>query len=157
MNHSHPVAPVTREHFVGAGVVVLRNGETGHEVLLIRRDKPPRKWEWSIPGGRQELGETVREAAIREIKEETGLIVTNLELVDVVDAFRTDSRGNVETQWTLIDFLAWWAGDTVQAGSDASEARWVPITELDGYNLWSETSRVIVKADTLSSSLEKTK
>ncbi len=146
MNDVPPYASPTQTHFIGAGVVILKRSETGLEVLLIRRGKAPRMGEWSIPGGRQELGETVREAAVREIKEETGLTISNLELIDVVDAFQRDSAGSVAAQWTLVDFRAWWEGGTPLAGSDAAEVRWVPISELDSYNLWRETSRIIAEA-----------
>lgn len=146
MNDSLESLSQTQTHIVGAGVVILKRGETGLEVLLIRRGKPPRMGDWSIPGGRLELGETVREAAAREIREETNLTVADLELIDVVDTFQKDTAGNVVAHWTLVDFRAWWGGDTPRAGSDAAEVRWVPIGELGSYNLWHETSRIIVEA-----------
>ena len=155
MNDALTSASPTLTHFIGAGVVILKRGETELEVLLIRRGKAPRMGEWSIPGGRQELGETVREAAVREIKEETDLTVANLELIDVVDTFQKDSAGNVITQWTLLDFRAWWGGAPPRAGSDAAEVRWVPISELESYNLWHETSRIIAEAVHLPSAPDK--
>ena len=157
MNDTAKSESTMPEHVIGAGAVVLRNGETGLEVLLIRRGKPPRLGEWSIPGGRQEMGETVRETAIREIKEETGLTIADLNLIDVVDTFQTNSAEDVTAQWILIDFCAWWAGDIAQADSDATEVRWVPVTELDRYNLWSKTSEIILRGAGLPSILEKTR
>jgi ADP-ribose pyrophosphatase YjhB (NUDIX family) len=124
---------------VGVGVVVLK----GDQVLLIRRGQPPRQGEWSIPGGTQELGETVRETAVREIMEETGLAIAHLRLIDVVDAFGKHPDGNLRTQWTLVDFRADWIAGEPRAGGDAAEAKWVSITEIEAYNLWSETVRII--------------
>ena len=142
---------------VGTGVVILRRVETEIEVLLIRRGKPPRVDDWSIPGGCQELGETVRESATREIKEETNLTIRNLDLVDVVDATIRDATGNISVQWTLIDFRAFWDGGTAKAGSDATEVRWVPIRKLKKYDLWDETLRVIIEATHLPNSRDKVK
>ena len=128
---------------VGVGVVVLRSGHSGQEVLLVRRGKAPRAGEWSIPGGHQELGETVKETAAREVREETGVSITNLRLIDVVDAFRRDDGGKVIAQWTLVDFRGDWTGGEAVPGDDAAEVRWVAIADLAEYGLWRETLRII--------------
>lgn len=134
---------------IGVGAVVLRTGSEGVEVLLIRRGKAPRAGEWSIPGGRQEWGETVREAAVREILEETGVTVTGLRLIDVVDGiYRID--GAVTGHWTLVDFRADWAGGTPRAGDDAIDAKWVRVADLGRYGVWSETQRIIAAAMALA-------
>ena len=139
---------------VGVGVVVLRAGHGGQEVLLIRRGKAPRHGEWSIPGGHQEFGETVRETAQREVMEETGVTIANLTLVDVVDAFRRATNGTLVGHWTLVDFRADWVAGEPKAGDDAMEARWVPLSELHGYPLWTETLRIIRNAVTMGSGEE---
>lgn len=127
---------------VGVGVVIVK----GRDVLLIRRGQPPRQGEWSIPGGHQELGETVRETAIREVLEETGLTIANLQLIDVVDAFGKYPDGSLRTQWVLVDFRADWVAGEPKAGGDAAEAHWVPIEQIPSLGLWSETVRVITAA-----------
>ena len=127
---------------VGVGVVVLR----GNDVLLVRRGEPPRKDQWSIPGGKQERGETVRDAAHREIREETGVEIALIGLVDVVDGIRRDETGAAISHYTLIDFAAEWVSGKAVAGDDAAEARWTPLDGLDDYRLWSETRRIITVA-----------
>ena len=128
---------------VGAGVVIMRPGKDGPEVLLIRRGKAPRQGEWSIPGGRMEPGETIRETAIREVKEETGLTVGNLRLIDVVDVTGKNPDGTSRTQWVLVDFRADWTSGTAVAGGDAAAVQWVSLADLAKYGMWSETVRVI--------------
>jgi ADP-ribose pyrophosphatase YjhB (NUDIX family) len=123
----------------GVGVVVWR----GEQFLLIRRGKPPRLGEWSIPGGRQELGETVRETALREIREETGLDIELVSLVDVVDVVRKDDTGRVASHLTLVDFAARWIGGDAVAGDDAMAVGWFTLTDLPSLHLWVETERVI--------------
>lgn len=134
MSREYPDRP-----FVGVGVVVWRGGE----VLLIQRGKPPRYGSWSLPGGRQKVGETVREAALREIKEETNLDVDITHLIDVVDSLTHDDDGKVQFHYTLIDFTAEWRDGTAVAGSDAAGVRWVSTDDLDQYELWTETIRII--------------
>lgn len=124
---------------VGVGVVIVRKGQ----VLLIKRGKQPRLGEWSIPGGRQEMGETVRETAVREVLEETGVTIANLRLIDVVDAFGKNPDGSLRNQWTLVDFGADWVEGEPRAGGDAAEACWFYADEVDRLGLWSETVRII--------------
>ena len=129
---------------VGVGVVVLRSGQKGPEVLLIRRGKPPRQGEWSIPGGKQEWGETLHDAAHREIWEETGVKIDGLRLIDVVDGLMRTADGVLSRHLTLVDYRADWVAGDVRAGDDAVDARWVPVTEIAAYKLWSETTRIIL-------------
>lgn len=136
-SREYPTQPI-----IGVGVIVFRQDE----VLLIRRGKPPNKGSLSLPGGGQHLGETVREAAAREVMEETGLTVEVTHLVDVVDVIRGDTAGRVKYHYTLVDFAAEWRSGDPVAGDDAAEAFWTPIAEIGTLGLWSETERVIGKA-----------
>lgn len=137
MRSDYPSRPL-----VGVGVVVFK----AERVLLIRRGKPPHKGRWSLPGGRQRLGETVREAAAREVREEAGLEVEILALLDVVDSLTRDEAGEIAYHYTLIDFLAAWRGGEATPGGDAAEVIWVDPTDLAPYDLWSETQRLIAMA-----------
>ncbi len=124
---------------VGVGVVVWKDGRA----LLIRRGKSPMRGRWSLPGGRQELGETVREAAVREVREETGVEIRLGALLDVVDTIRRDESGAVTLQYTLVDFDADWTAGEPTAASDAEQAEWADPDDLAPYNLWSETLRIV--------------
>lgn len=124
------------------GLVVWK----GDGLLLIQRGRPPRAGQWSLPGGAQELGETVEEAARREAMEEAGIALGPLGLIEVVDSITRDAEGRVAFHYTLLDYWAEWAGGEARAGGDVLDVRWVRPDELDGYELWSETRRIIDKA-----------
>ena len=124
---------------VGVGIVVFK----GDRVLLVRRGKPPREGGWSLPGGRQRLGEGVRETARREVQEEAGLEVEVTALLDVLDSITRDQAGAIAYHYTLVDFLAEWRAGEARAGGDAAEVTWADPAELDGYDLWDETVRLI--------------
>jgi len=133
-DRTYPALPI-----VGVGAVIWR----GAEVLLVRRGTPPMQGQWSLPGGRQELGETVFACAAREVREETAVEAEILGLVDVVDAIRRDAAGRVEYHYTLVDLVGRWRAGEPQAGDDAEDAAFHPVAALGGLDLWSETMRVI--------------
>jgi 8-oxo-dGTP diphosphatase len=120
----------------GIGIVCIRNDE----VLLVRRGKPPRLNEWSLPGGRLEWGETTRAGALRELKEETNIDAEIVALIDVVDFIAPDAH------YVLIDYAARWIAGEPVAGDDARDARFFPLSEVPALRLWSETQRVIREA-----------
>lgn len=125
------------------GIVCLRRDE----VLLIRRGTPPRLGEWSLPGGRIEWGESAQTAALRELREETGVEAQMAGLVDVVDGiFRSREDDAVWAHYVLIDFAAHWISGDAIAGDDAAEALFASLADLDRYDLWPETARVIREA-----------
>jgi len=132
---SHPVPTV--------GVVCLR----GEAVLLIKRGTPPRLNQWSLPGGRLEWGETTAVAALRELKEETGVEARLLGLIDVVDGvFPARPGGEITRHYVLIDYAARWLGGEPVAGDDAADARFVSRDEAMALVEWDETRRVISEA-----------
>jgi 8-oxo-dGTP diphosphatase len=122
---------------LAAGAVVWR----GDDVLLIRRGKMPRLGEWSIPGGRLEAGETLKQAAAREVLEETGCRVTVEQLCEIVEVLEEDGRHLI-----LVDFTAAWIAGEPVGGDDALEARFVPADEALALVSWDETRRVIAKS-----------
>jgi 8-oxo-dGTP diphosphatase len=127
---------------VGVGVIVL----DGARVLLIRRGKPPKQGQWSLPGGHLELGETLRAAASREVQEETGLSVQVRDLVDVFDLIDVAADGSVAGQYALIDYWADVVCGDVQAGDDADAAQWYNLDDIASLGMWDKTVEVIFKA-----------
>ena len=134
MSRDYPSRPV-----VGVGVVVWR----GDRILLIKRGKPPRQGQWSLPGGAQKLGETLAETARREVREETGIEIDLGDIIATLDLIDRDEAGHVRHHYTLVDFVAEGQETTLQAGDDAADARWFSREEVDQLGLWSETFRVI--------------
>lgn len=123
----------------------------GGEVLLIRRGRPPLQGGWSLPGGRIEPGERATDAALRELREETGVEAELLGLVDVVDGlFHADAPGAPGFHYVLVDYAARWRAGEPRAGDDAAEAAFVRLDALDPLDLWSETLRVIEAAARLA-------
>lgn len=130
------------EHpLVGVGSIIIE----GDRVVLVKRAHPPIQGHWSIPGGVLEVGEMVREAAIREAREETGLIVEPGELLGVFDRILRDPDHRVQYHYVLIDFLCRQVGGELQAASDAAEARWFTREELPTLNLAQDTLEVVTK------------
>ena len=126
----------------GVGVVVRKDDS----VLLVQRGNPPRRGAWSLPGGGVELGESLPEAARREVLEECGIEIALGELVDAVDLMQRDDERRLQYHYILIDFAAAYVGGNLRAASDVLDARWVALDGLDAYELPAETRRVIDRA-----------
>ena len=138
-----------RTPVAAVGVVCLR----GDDVLLIKRGSPPLEGHWSLPGGRIEWGERAADAALRELREETGCRAEIVGLIDVVDGIlsRSGHAGDApaDAAWghyVLIDYAARWLEGEPQGGDDAADARFFTPDDLDQLGLWSETLRVISRA-----------
>ena len=118
---------------MGVGAVIVQDGK----LVLIRRGVEPDKGKWSIPGGGVELGETVGDAAVREAKEECGLDIELVEdrPMDALDKMVPGEKGRLKYHYVLLQFIARPKGGTLKPTSDATEARWVPLEEVERYNL----------------------
>lgn len=132
-----PAQPV-----VGVGAAVLE----GDRVLLVRRGHPPLKGEWSLPGGTVELGETLEAAVAREVLEETGIEVSVGPVVEVFDRVDRALDGRIEYHFVIVDYACTVRGGFIAHGSDAEDARWVPVRELPAYGLTAKATAVIGKA-----------
>lgn len=140
VSRRYPAAPL-----VGVGVVVLN--EQG-EVLLIKRGKPPRAGEWSLPGGLLDLGERLVDAAQREVKEECGIEIAIGGFVATFEPILYDSAGEIEYHYVLIDYWATYQSGDLAAQDDAIAVAWRNIDLLDPFQLRRETLQVIRDAHT---------
>jgi ADP-ribose pyrophosphatase YjhB (NUDIX family) len=136
MQREFPEVPL-----VGVGAIIIEDAR----VLLVKRLHPPLQAEWSIPGGVLEVGELLREAAIREAREETGLTVEPSELLGVYDRVLRNTEQRVQYHYVLIDFLCRRIAGDLLAASDAAEVRWFRREELPGLGLSEDTLDVIGK------------
>jgi ADP-ribose pyrophosphatase YjhB (NUDIX family) len=136
MQREFPEVPL-----VGVGAVIIED----ERVVLVKRAHPPLQAEWSIPGGVLEVGELVREAAIREAREETGLTVEPGELLGVYDRILCNLERRVQYHYVLIDFLCRRVAGDLAAASDAAEVRWFSRDELPVLKLAEDTLDVIRK------------
>jgi 8-oxo-dGTP diphosphatase len=124
---------------VGVGAIIIE----GDRVALVRRGHPPLAGEWSIPGGVLEVGETLRQAAVREALEETGLKVEVGELLGVYDRVLRDPDQRTRYHYVLIDFWCRRIAGEFRAADDAAEARWFTRAEVGGLALAEDTADVI--------------
>ena len=136
MRRYRPLAPVA-----AVSALVLREDA----VLLVRRAAPPNKGRWSLPGGTVKLGETVRDAVVREVREETGLAVEVGDVVDVADVL-VPPQARPRYHFVLVVFRARVIEGTIRPGSDARDARWIPIPELARFDVTETTLQVLARA-----------
>ena len=134
MKREYPDAPM-----VGVGAVIVDQGR----VVLVKRAHLPMVGEWSIPGGAVELGETVREAMIREAREETGLDVQPMALLGVIDRVIRDENKSVLYHYVLVDYYCRPIGGELCAGSDCDGARWFSLGEVAKLPLPNDTAEVV--------------
>ena len=124
MQREFPEVPL-----VGVGAVVVDEGR----VLLVRRGTEPMKGRWSLPGGVLELGETLTAGVEREVKEETGLEVKAVELIELLDRIYREGE-RVRYQYVIADYLCRVTGGELRAASDADEVRWVERAEWNSHS-----------------------
>jgi len=134
MNREYPDRP-----FIGVGAIIVEDSR----VLLAKRGHAPLVDEWSIPGGVLEVGETLREAAVREVLEETTLTVEPTILLGVYDRILRDADERTLYHYVLIDFLCRRLSGEPQAAGDAAEVRWFRREEIPGLQLAEDTAEVI--------------
>jgi len=128
---------------LGVSACVWREGR----VLVIQRGKPPVAGMWSLPGGHVEPGERLREAAARELLEETGVCADLDLLVDVVDVIRRDATsGAITVHYAVVCFTGHWHSGEAVAASDAVAVRWAFPEELEALDFTPGTREAIMRA-----------
>jgi len=134
MKREYPETPL-----VGVGAIIIE----GDRVVLVRRGHPPQLGEWSIPGGLLEVGETLRQAAVREALEETSLTIETADLLGVYERVVRDADERTLYHYVLIDFLCCRIAGEPRAAGDATEAGWFTKSELKTLSLAADTLEVI--------------
>ena len=137
MKRDYPDRPL-----VGVGAVIVHEDR----VVIVQRATEPLKGQWSVPGGALEVGETLRECAEREAREETGLQVEAGEVLEVFDAIYRQPDGRIQYHYVLIDFKCRLEGGELRAGGDAAQAKWVTLEELPEFQVAETARKVIAKA-----------
>lgn len=136
MAREYPAQPV-----VGVGAVVVRDGRA----LIVKRLNEPRKGEWSLPGGHVNLGESLSDAARREVREETGLDVHPEAIIETFDRVHRDPDGRIRFHFVIIDFVCESRDGHPVAGSDAGAVAWATADELETYGVNAHAAAVIKK------------
>ncbi len=116
---------------VAVGAIVIDKGA----ILLVKRDREPAKGQWSLPGGRVEIGETLREALVREVREETGIDVDVDGLIGTAERVVRDDDGEIAFHYVILDYVCTPRSTELKAGDDAADVRWVPVSEMADLHL----------------------
>ena len=118
---SYPARP-----YLAVSAAIVRDGQ----VLLVRRARPPAEGLFSLPGGVVEAGETLKEAVIREVREETSLLIEPVALAGLRESIARDASGKVERHFVILPFAARWLAGEPVLNEELSEARWVELAAL---------------------------
>ena len=138
MRREYPLQPI-----IGVGAVILDCGR----LVLVKRGAEPALDKWSFPGGAVELGEAVRNAVIRETKEECGLDVEFIEdtPIDAYDILTLDKTGRIRYHYVLLQFIVRPKQGKLESISDVTDARWVPFEEVETYDLAESVRSFFIK------------
>ena len=142
MTRSEPSNPLTVKPRPAASIAVFRDGK----VLLAQRSKPPLQGVWSLPGGRVEPGEMVRDAALRELAEETGVMARIHGIADVVDVIVRDDEEKLRAHFVITSFYGEWTSGEATPASDCMGVDWVSLDELPDRNMTEGTADIIRRA-----------
>jgi ADP-ribose pyrophosphatase YjhB (NUDIX family) len=124
---------------LGVSAAIWRDGK----VLLAQRGKEPLKGIWSLPGGSVEPGEEIRKAALRELKEETGIAAALAGVVDVADVIRRDASGTVTFHYAVVCFAGRWTAGEAVAGDDAMAVAWARTDDMQRFALTDRTAEIV--------------
>ena len=126
MSTLYPSKPI-----VGVGAIIIRDSR----ILLEKRMNDPGRGKWSVPGGKVEVGETLEQTVVREVREETGLVVDDPAVIDAVTQITFDENGRVKYHFVIIDYLVRFRSGEAKAASDAAALEWVPFAAVERKDL----------------------
>ncbi len=132
--------------YLAVSAAIIRDGK----VLIVRRARPPASGVFTLPGGGVEAGETLREAVIREVREETGLLVEPLGLAGHREVIARDADGRVERHFVILPFAARWIAGDVALNEELAEAHWLAPAELAGLKTTEGLAEVVRAAFALA-------
>ncbi len=136
MRREYPDAPI-----VTVGLVVRR----GDRVLIVQRGNAPNKGRWSIPGGAVEVGEPLRAAGQREVREECGIEVAVGAVAGVFETILPDDQGRARYHYVIVDFFADYVAGELQPSSDSAAARWVTRDELTDFDITEKARELLMQ------------
>jgi len=126
---------------VGVGILVFRE----EHILLVKRGQPPSEGKWTIPGGLVELGETLQQAAERELLEECGISIELGDIIYTFDFIERDEEGRIKYHYVIIDFAATFRDGNLKASSDIEDAAWVSPNEINNFDVPERTKKLIME------------
>jgi 8-oxo-dGTP diphosphatase len=136
MSREYPPRPIA-----AVAATIIHEGK----VLLAVRGNSPNKGKWGIPGGVIELGETTEQAVAREVLEETNVVVKPKRLITIIDSIGKDTEGKVRTHYILLEYLCEYISGEVHAASDAPDARWFSLSELESLDMMTITRELVTR------------
>jgi 8-oxo-dGTP diphosphatase len=128
--------------YLAVSAAIFRDGR----VLIVRRARPPAAGLYTLPGGGVELGETLEEAVVREVREETALAIAPVDLVGFRQAIARDSAGRVERHFVILPFAARWIGGEISLNEELAEAHWLAPSEISGLQTTEGLSQIVAAA-----------
>ena len=137
LSRTYPVRP-----YLAVSAAIFRGGR----VLIVRRARPPAHGLYTLPGGGVELGETLEEAVIREVQEETALRVEPIALAGYRQAIARDAEGRIERHFVILPFAARWIEGDVSLNEELAEAHWLEPAGLSGLETTEGLAQIVVAA-----------
>lgn len=142
MSRSYPTRP-----YLAVSAAIFRDGR----VLIVRRARPPANGLYTLPGGGVELGETLEEAVVREVREETALEVKPVGLAGYRQAIARDAKGDIERHFVILPFAARWISGQISLNEELAEAHWLLPEDLAGLTTTEGLAQIVAAAERLNS------
>jgi 8-oxo-dGTP diphosphatase len=143
MRDGEPKRTYPTRPYLAVSAAIFRDGR----VLIVRRARPPARGLHTLPGGVVELGETLEEAVMREVREETGLAIAPLQLVGFREAIARDSAGRIERHFVILPFAARWIEGEISLSEELAEAHWRKPVELAGLKTTEGLAQIVAAAE----------